>query len=77
MRTVSLVSAKGAEIRKEPLDAPGILSVRFDIDGDHAIEIWFDDHSKALKVSSPTGVLKVRPRSDNVIIVETLRYDEL
>jgi len=76
MRTVSLVHVEGAEVKTRPLDVLGTLAIRFDI-GDQAIEIWFDDHSKALKIRSPMGALRVRPRADNVIILEAVRFDEL
>lgn len=76
MRTVSRVYVKETEVKQEPIDLSHVLSIRFDI-GDHAIEIWFDEHSDALKVRSPTGGLRLRPRSDNVIILEAVRYDEV
>jgi len=77
MRTVSLVSVEGTEVRKKPLDVTGVLSVRFDIGDDHAIEVWFDDHDNALKIRTPTGALRLRPRADNVIILEAVGFDEL
>lgn len=75
-RKVSRVYVKKTEVKQEPIDLSAALSIRFQIDK-QAIEVWFDPHSKALKISSLSGNLRVRPRSDNVIIVEAVRFDEL
>ena len=76
MRTVSLVYVKETEVQTKPLDVLGTLAIRFQID-DQAIEVWFDDHSRALNIRSPTGNLRLRPRADNVIILEAVRFDAL
>lgn len=76
MRTVSLVYVKEAEVKTQLLDVLATLAIRFQID-DQAIEVWFDDHSRALNIRSPTGSLRLRPRAANVIMLEAVRFDEL